>query len=669
MQTPVLDAHERDRRLVERSPDAILIVTKDSRIVFLNPAATRLAGDFGNEASVGRSLFDIFDAASQSALIEFLQRVHGRTDGDTVAPIDAKIPRPDGGSADVEVNAAPLDERSDSWIQVVLHDITERKRAEAALRESDERLTLAFAGAREGVWDWNLETNAVVYSPRWKQMLGYSDDEIEPHVRAWERLLHPDDRETADRLHESVVLKGGDTYEGEFRVRHKDGHYVHVLSRGFPVRREPGGPVVRIVGTHLDMTERKKTEAALRESAERLTMAFDGAQEGVWDWNLETNAVVYSPRWKQMLGYPEDEIEPHVSAWERLVHPDDRAAADRARESVALGEPTYEAEFRLRHKDGHYVHVLSRGFPVRREPGGPIVRIVGTHFDLTARKQIEEALRSAHDELEERVRLRTAELAQANESLRSEMEERRRAERARTELLARLVFAQEDERRRIAREMHDQFGEQLTALGRAIADLKDACSNENDLRKRADALETIAQQLDRDVDHLVWELRPTALDDLGLRAAVANYAQDWSKRVGIAAQLHTWGLLDDRLASEVETTLYRITQEALNNVAKHARAKNVDILLERRSDHVVLAIEDDGTGFDPDAVREHRGFGLLGMQERAALVGASLEIESKPGHGTTILVRMAITTPAVPDGPEARHAPHPAARSVRGGVG
>ena len=126
---------------------------------------------------------------------------------------------------------------------------------------------------------------------------------------------------------------------------------------------------------------------ALRESEERLTLAFEGAQEGVWDWNLETGAVVYSPRWKQMLGYDDDEIEPHVSAWERLLHPDDRPRASEVNESVARGEQTYEGEFRLRHKDGHYMQVLSRGFPVRREPGGPVVRIVGTHFDLTERRQ------------------------------------------------------------------------------------------------------------------------------------------------------------------------------------------------------------------------------------------------------------------------------------------
>jgi PAS domain S-box-containing protein len=472
-----------------------------------------------------------------------------------------------------------------------------------ALRESEERLTLAFAGAQEGVWDWNLETGAVVYSDRWKQMLGYGADEIEPHVSAWERLLHPDDQPRAQQLNEHLA-NGGETYEGVFRLRHKDGHYVHVLSRGCPVRREPGRPVVRIVGTHFDLTERKRAEAALLDSEERLRLAFEGAQEGVWDWNLETGAVVYSTQWKRMLGYDEDEVEPHIGAWERLLHPDDRPQAHRLNEQVVRGARTYEGEFRLQHKDGHYVHVLSRGYPVRREPGGPVVRIVGTHFDLTKRKQAE-------------------------------------AERARTELLARLVFAQEDERRRIAREMHDQFGEQLTALGLGIRALKDACDRP-DLRAQVDALEAVAQQLDQDVDHLVWELRPTALDDLGLRAALTNYVQDWSKRVGIAAELHTAGLLDDRLASEAETALYRIAQEALNNIAKHARAKSVEIILERRSDQVLLIVEDDGVGFDAGeaGATSGQGFGLLGMKERAALVGASLQIESSSGRGTTVLVRM-----------------------------
>jgi signal transduction histidine kinase len=191
--------------------------------------------------------------------------------------------------------------------------------------------------------------------------------------------------------------------------------------------------------------------------------------------------------------------------------------------------------------------------------------------------------------------------------------------------------------------MHDQFGEQLTSLGHQIVSLKAACADRSDLREAVEALDVVAHQLDRDVDHLIWQLRPTALDDLGLQAALASHVHNWSNRARIVAELHTSGLLDERLASETETTLYRIAQEALTNVAKHSRAQHVDVILDRRADQVVLIIEDDGVGFDPGDVGTTRhGLGLSGMQERASLVGASIQIESTAGEGTTILVRMPV---------------------------
>jgi PAS domain S-box-containing protein len=583
---------------VEAFPDGILI-SRNFRTIIVNHAAVGLFGASHPDQMLGTPILDLFHADHREAVANAIQRSLG---GERVLQASARIVGFDGAARDVEVTSTVLGNPAVS-VALIVHDVTESRRAGLALRESEERLRLAFAGAQEGVWDWNLETGAVVYSERWKRMLGYADHEIEPHVRAWERLLHPDDRAAAEALADAVT-RDKHKYEAEFRLRHKDGHYISVLTRGLPVRRDPAGPVVRIVGTHLDITDRKRTESALRESEERLTLAFAGAQEGVWDWDLETNAVVYSSRWKQMLGYSDEEIEPHVSAWERLVHPEDRAAAERANESVAGGQPTYEAEFRLRHKDGHYVQVLSRGFPVRREPGGPVVRIVGTHFDLTERQK-------------------------------------REAERVHSELLARLVFAQEDERRRIARDMHDHFGEHLTTLGLRIGVLKARCADHPDLLREIDALERIARGLDEDVDRLAWELRPTALDDLGLGAALTNYTQDWSARVGIPARLHTAGL-DERLAPDIETTLYRIAQEALNNAAKYSRARTVEVLIERRADAVLLIVEDDGIGFDADGEARGRGFGLVGMQERAALVGGSLEIESSPGKGTTVLVRIAV---------------------------
>ena len=160
--------------------------------------------------------------------------------------------------------------------------------------------------------------------------------------------------------------------------------------------------------------------------------------------------------------------------------------------------------------------------------------------------------------------------------------------------------------------------------------------------REIDDLERIALSLDQDVDRLVWELRPTALDDLGLRAALTNYVQDWSTRTSIPARLHTSGLLDERLAPDIETTLYRIAQEALNNAAKYSRAGHIEVILERRHDSVLLVVEDDGIGFEADGSKKGQGFGLVGMRERAALVGGNVEIESAPGQGTTVLVRIEV---------------------------
>jgi signal transduction histidine kinase len=273
---------------------------------------------------------------------------------------------------------------------------------------------------------------------------------------------------------------------------------------------------------------------------------------------------------------------------------------------------------------------------------GAVIGFVKIARDLTHERQIEEELRRVNDELEVRVRERTFELAKVNQSLREEITERIQTEKDRVRLLRQVVRAQEDERRRIARDIHDQVGQQMTALRLNLAALEQAYAD-GELREKLEQTKTIAERLDADVDFLAWELRPAALDDIGLAQAMATFVDQWSKHSGIKSQFHTTGFDKTRLSPETETNLYRIMQEALNNTMKYARAKRVDVLLERRDNQVILILEDDGVGFKPNEATSddgNNGMGLIGMSERAALVGGTLQIESKPNAGTTIFARV-----------------------------
>lgn len=219
-----------------------------------------------------------------------------------------------------------------------------------------------------------------------------------------------------------------------------------------------------------------------------------------------------------------------------------------------------------------------------------------------------------------------------------------RVERQRAQLVTRLILAQEDERRRIARELHDQLGQQLTALRLTLETLKAQALEGTEFRAHVERLQDLAQQLDQDVAFRVWELRPVALERLGLAAALAEHAGNWSKRFGIHIELYVGRPHERRLPSDLETTIYRLAQEALNNVVKHAQADRVDIALEYIGDSVRLIIEDNGVGFNVvEAEAAATGLGLISMRERSALAGADLRIESSRGKGTTVILRVPAT--------------------------
>jgi signal transduction histidine kinase len=218
--------------------------------------------------------------------------------------------------------------------------------------------------------------------------------------------------------------------------------------------------------------------------------------------------------------------------------------------------------------------------------------------------------------------------------------DRNQAEDARAELLIRLVTLQEEERRRISREIHDQLGQELTALTLGLKALESDLPDGTRGRRRLRELQEAVDRLGRRAHEMAFELRPTALDDLGLRAALEDLIGRWSERSGVAAGFHFACGGSSRFAPDVESAVYRLVQEALTNVAKHAKASEVSVIIEYRARYLIVLVEDNGQGFRPDERDRSGRLGFLGLHERMSMLGGSLQVESSPGAGTTVRARI-----------------------------
>lgn len=246
--------------------------------------------------------------------------------------------------------------------------------------------------------------------------------------------------------------------------------------------------------------------------------------------------------------------------------------------------------------------------------------------------------------LEARVKERTRDLAVANESLERELRDREQTELRARQLLTRLVTVQEEERRRIARDVHDNLGQQMVALRLKLDILQmhtDTPGWQNDLRQVQD----LVRQLDQDLVSFTRELRPPLLEQFGFVEALRSFVGDWSRTHGIPGTLEEFGIDALQLSPSVEIHLLRVVQEALNNVYKHARATDVEVGLHAQHDRLVLTVADNGAGIDLNAQASDNarsGTGLLGMRERVWSMHGEFEIDARPGKGTTVIVTVPI---------------------------
>jgi PAS domain S-box-containing protein len=357
--------------------------------------------------------------------------------------------------------------------------------------------------------------------------------------------------------------------------------------------------------------ELEQTNAALRESGQRLRVTQTNAPIGVVETSPDGEAYLsVNDEYCRLTGYTSEELLQRKVG--DIAHPDDWAIEqDRYRRMMAGEFPTFRLENRRIRKDGTALWVDVNRTVVRDADGRPQY-VIGAILDITERKRAEEVLR-------------------------------------RRELLESVVKSQEAERHRIARDLHDHLGQQLTGLRLALMDVAQSLDNAPGVIEKVEKVQKISGQLDRDVSLLAFGLHAKILSEQGLLAALGLFVSEWSRSYQIHADFHAVNpSARKRMPVEIETHLYRIAQEALNNILKYAKAASVSVLLEIRDDEIRLIVEDDGIGFDLDSMakaarKPGRGLGLTSMKERADLLGGRLEIETTPGRGTTIFVNVPVT--------------------------
>jgi PAS domain S-box-containing protein len=418
------------------------------------------------------------------------------------------------------------------------------------------------------------------------------------------------------------LLRQGKSWKGEFTVQRKDRTTFPAQITVAPLyddeRRLTG-----FVGLSDEIMRRKQAVRALRESEDKYRTLVEQASDGIHTYDFQGNFIDTNSKLCEMLGYTREELlKLNVKD---LIPAEDMTLNPIRFDELTTGK-TLIRERRLLRKDGSIMPVEISGRMVQDGVLQAIIR------DITERKKTLEELQRSRDEFEFRVIERTRELEESN--------------KARIEALHQLVTVQEDERQRIARDLHDQLGQQLTALRLKLKILKRLSECHEELSVQVGEVQEVARQLDWDVDFLAWQMRPTALDDLGIVAALDYYVRQWSRNFRISAEFDAARFGMTEVAPEVGASLYRIAQEGLNNIYKHARATKVNIFLEVVDDFAVLIIEDNGVGFEKDgrnlAGDRFKGMGLIGMHERAALVNGTVEVESAAGAGTTVYARFPV---------------------------
>ena len=587
---------------VHRMPIAHILWDLEGNVTEWNPAAEQIFG-FSRTEAIGHPLLDLVPEKDHAAVADVMRSLLAGRETSYSLP-DNNI-RKDGKLISCQWFNTPIkypDGETFSVLSMVL-DITQRLKAEEELKASEARLKEAQKLARMGFLTWNLKTNEMAWSEEVYDLYGIDRQQQTASVDLTMSRVHHGDlelvRQSLDR-----DLKGEQEYDHDNRILRPDGEVIWVHARGDLQRDEDGTPVA-MLGSVVDITERKRAEEALKQSEAKYRDLVETSQDLIWRCDAEGRFTYVNAAWKRHTGYEIDEVlgrrvteflTPEVAA---------RDTKEFARLLEGGSLTGYETIYIS--KSGEMKHLVFNAMPYR-DADGNVIGTKGTAYDITKRKRAEQALR------ESRERLRN--------------------------LAASLQTVREEERTLVAREMHDELGQALTGVRMDLHWLMDKLPrDETALLERTRSMASLVDSTIETVRQIAWRLRPPILDDLGLAAAIEWYADQFRNRSGLDVQLDLYDegvVLDD----DSKTTVFRVVQEALTNVARHAEASNVKVHLGVSNGDVILTITDDGKGIADQEITRTDALGLIGMRERAGALGGRVAVERLDEGGTQVTISL-----------------------------
>ncbi len=528
--------------------------------------------------------------------------------------------RKDGTPMPVEINVRSMDFGDRKVLYSIVRDITERKQTETALKETNAKLQTLIWALPDAVYFKDTDRRYLMVNRSFESLMGLNQEMV--FGKTDEDFMPPALAESC-RKSDEALMKGGTPVNVENTIGGNEGENVYLDSVKAPIY-DSQGALVGIVGVSRDITERKRAAEALRQSEAQLRAIFEHTAVGIAIATLDRKVSRANPALGRFLGYDTYELQGMDAA--SYSYPDDDKANNQLyREMMAGGRDHYEMEKRYVRKNGEIVWgqlIVSIIRDAERKPEFAVAMVE----DISARKKAEAVLHQAHEDLEAQVRERTAKLTVLTEQLRN--------------FSSYLQEARERERTTIAREIHDELGQALTALKLDFAWVKKEIP-----RDRKKLSEKVASMTDlltttmETVKRVATQLRPGILDHLGLTAAMEWQAGEFSKRTGIPCDI-IFEPDDLHVDRDRSTTLFRIFQETLTNIARHAKATAVNARLNKESGDLVLYVSDNGSGITEEQAADSKSLGLIGIRERVYAWGGTVTIRGAKNSGTAITVRI-----------------------------